>query len=360
MELSVYLSREDCLNVAFAFGADCVILDTQRTRPVTESDFDLKSIEAARGRARKLDKKVSVWFPAVPKQRQLPDIASVADSIARIGIECVIIKDPSLIALLGGRGIKQFVLDPETPVANMASASFWQAQGLTSWFPPFDCSAQDLKELLGISNGRGFSYIGFCAIGAGGVPIFSGAGKSGAWLGFSALDHLNSLYEFGVRKLVSFPPMQSRTSIALSTRAIKRCIDEAVNGKLTAAKTRKSQRELQSVCRRPISRGFLPGFFHNPRHAKIAGTRLGGEVCGIVREFFADQGRARVMLQTSVAAGDDLEVITPDGDYRFTLGAASLMDEDGHALERAMAEETREISLFLPKKAAPYSLVIKL
>lgn len=355
IELSVYVCREESLTAALAFGADAVIIDTPRTRSTGDSEFDLKSLEAAHNRARKLGKKITVWFPAIPKTRHLAEAASVAASIARIGIDSAIVRDPFVIATLSGLGLKHFILDPEIPVANPASASFWQAQGLCRWFPPFDSTLQDLKETLQISGGRGFCSICLCATDAKGNPLYSKTGD--AHHCFAPLETIPQFLEAGCRNFYLFPPSASQIPVAISTRAVRNCIDNSVFAEPSPRKMRGYIRDLKSVCSLPISKGFLPGYLHKPKEAKNQGSRLGYRIAGVVREFFADQGRARVLLQHPIKVNDELIAITPDGDYRTIIGAASMMNDDGHAVEYAAPPQYTEISIFLPKKTTPYSLL---
>lgn len=357
-ELWVYVCREDCLMPALAFGADRIIIDTPRTRIATRSDFDLKSLEAAHNRARRLGKGISVWFPILPKPRQAAEIASVAASIARIGIGSAIVRDPFVLTTLSGRGLKHFVLDPETPVSNAASASFWQAQGISEWFPPFDSSTMDLKDIYAESGGRGFATICLAGMDYNGTPDFCTTTLPHSL--FSAIEAISNLFDWGARKFVAFPPEQSQLAVAVFTRALRNCLNEAAVRTVSPRKLRRYKREIESVSRLSVSKGFLPGFLHRTKRASSnLGALLDAEVIGAVKEFFAEQGRARVILQGNIKVGDDVTVVTPNGDYKAFIGAATLMDGAGHALERAEISMLEEISVFLPRLTPSNSLLIR-
>jgi hypothetical protein len=354
-EIAVYVLNPDELRVAFAFGADRAIVDTSRTRYGSASQFDLHSLEWAINHAAKHGKSVTVWLgisPSIPRAREADRLA---DSLKRIGAASAIIRDPCMIALCGNAEIKDLVLDPSLPIRNAAAAEFWHAMGVQSWFAGFDLSAFELEALLSSAAGKGAFVYGLAAMTSAGAPIMPGSDGEPRY-SFASLHYLPRFLNAGMKRLALFPPEGGAAAVA----AIVRAFAAVLRGKPRRANASVAMKQLNRAIRLPVSRGFFPGRLHIPPGGRPpAGRLLSAEVAGVVREYYSDQRRVRVVLKAPIRAGEEMLLMTPEADFRFRIGYASIMDKSGSALEAAAPGRHREVSMFLPAEAAPYSLILR-
>jgi putative protease len=87
------------------------------------------------------------------------------------------------------------------------------------------------------------------------------------------------------------------------------------------------------------NRGYTEGFFRrhvfdeyqNYEHG--ASIRDKQEFCGEVLDYDSQKGMATVSVNNKFAVGDELEVLTPQGNLRFELTA--MESQQGHAIEVA-------------------------
>lgn len=146
-----------------------------------------------------------------------------------------------------------------------------------------------------------------------------------------AVEHVHRLTRIGVDCLKIEGRTKSHYYTARTTQVYRRAIDDAVAGKPFDPSL---MGELENLA----NRGYTDGFFERHESQEMQQYRMGASSAD-KSKFVAEvtavdaQGMAELVVKNKFAVGDQLELITPQGNQRFRLDA--LQDSEGNALEEA-------------------------
>ncbi len=147
-----------------------------------------------------------------------------------------------------------------------------------------------------------------------------------------AVEHVHRLVDIGVDCLKIEGRTKSYYYTARATQIYRQAIDDAVSGK-------KFDRHLMTELESLAHRGYTDGFFerHPPQELqryRDSSSRSQRQVfSGEVMKFDSDSNRILVDIKNKITLGDEMELLTANGNYRFALN--NIMDHSGNNIECA-------------------------
>lgn len=147
-----------------------------------------------------------------------------------------------------------------------------------------------------------------------------------------AVEHVHRLVDIGVDCLKIEGRTKSYYYTARATQIYRQAIDDAVSGK-------KFDRHLMTELESLAHRGYTDGFFerHPPQEMqryRDSSSRSQRQVfSGEVMEFDSDRNRILVDVKNKITLGDEMELLTAKGNYRFALN--NITDQNGNNIECA-------------------------
>jgi len=147
-----------------------------------------------------------------------------------------------------------------------------------------------------------------------------------------AVDDVHRLVDIGVDCLKIEGRTKSYYYTARATQIYRKAIDVAVSGK-------KFDQQLMTELESLAHRGYTDGFFerHPPQELqryRDSSSRSQRQVfSGEVIEFDSDRNRVLVDIKNKITLGDEMELLTANGNYRFAL--KNIMDHHGNNIECA-------------------------
>jgi len=147
-----------------------------------------------------------------------------------------------------------------------------------------------------------------------------------------AVEHVHRLVDIGVDCLKIEGRTKSYYYTARATQIYRQAIDDAVSGK-------KFDRHLMTELESLAHRGYTDGFFerHPPQELqryRDSSSRSQRQVfSGEVMEFDSDRNSILVDIKNKITLGDEMELLTANGNYRFSLN--NITDHNGNNIECA-------------------------
>jgi len=147
-----------------------------------------------------------------------------------------------------------------------------------------------------------------------------------------AVEHVHRLVDIGVDCLKIEGRTKSYYYTARATQIYRQAIDDAVSGK-------KFDQYLMTELESLAHRGYTDGFFerHPPQELqryRDSSSRSQRQVfSGEVMKFDSDSNRILVDIKNKITLGDEMELLTANGNYRFALN--KITDHNGNNIECA-------------------------
>ena len=147
-----------------------------------------------------------------------------------------------------------------------------------------------------------------------------------------AVEHVHRLIDIGVDCLKIEGRTKSYYYTARATQIYRQAIDDAVSGK-------KFDQYLMTELESLAHRGYTDGFFerHPPQELqryRDSSSRSQRQVfSGEVMKFDSDSNRILVDIKNKITLGDEMELLTANGNYRFALN--KITDHNGNNIECA-------------------------
>ncbi len=147
-----------------------------------------------------------------------------------------------------------------------------------------------------------------------------------------AVEHVHRLVDIGVDCLKIEGRTKSYYYTARATQIYRQAIDDASSGK-------KFDPQLMTELENLAHRGYTDGFFerHAPQELqryRDNSSRSQRQIfAGEVLEFNKQENRILVDIKNKITVGDEVELLTSNGNYNFTLGA--MIDKHGNTVDCA-------------------------
>lgn len=135
-----------------------------------------------------------------------------------------------------------------------------------------------------------------------------------------AVEHVHKLTEIGVDCLKIEGRTKSYYYTARTTQVYRKAIDDAVAGR---AFDPGLMAELENLAQR----GYTDGFFERHESEELQNYRQGAskatrsQFVADIMQYHADSGEADLDIKNKITVGDELELITPEGNEKFRIDA---------------------------------------
>ena len=135
-----------------------------------------------------------------------------------------------------------------------------------------------------------------------------------------AVEHVHRLTEIGVDCLKIEGRTKSHYYTARTTQVYRKAIDDAAAG-------RPFDPTLMAELENLAQRGYTDGFFERHETQELQNYRQGAskatkaQFVAEIMEYDVDSGQAELDVKNKIRVGDELELITPDGNQKFKLDA---------------------------------------
>lgn len=164
-----------------------------------------------------------------------------------------------------------------------------------------------------------------------------------------AVEHVHRLVQMGIDCLKIEGRTKSHYYASRTTQVYRQAIDDAVAG-------RPFRPELMADLESLANRGYTDGFFQRHESEELQNYRQGSSSSS--RQLFVGEitssdevsGLTSVDVKNKFAVGDQLELMMPDGNLRFSLKV--MEDEHGNAMEVAPGGGYK-VRVRLPEKCVP-------
>jgi len=145
-----------------------------------------------------------------------------------------------------------------------------------------------------------------------------------------AVQHVGELTRMGVHSLKIEGRTKSTYYVARTTQVYRRAIDEAVQGRPFDMEL---MNELEALSNRGYTEGFLRRHLPEEYQTYEQGSSFAGtqQVVGTIAD--ADERWLTIDVKNKFAPGDQLELITPEGNLRFS--AETMENRNGEAMDYA-------------------------
>ena len=397
------------LRLAFAYGADAVYAGQPRySLRVRNNEFDLATLESGINEAHALGKKLYVVVNIAPHNSKLKSFIADMAPVVALKPDALIVSDPGVIYLLRQHFPKMPLhLSVQANTVNWAAVQFWQSIGVERIILSRELSVEEIAEIrtevpdmeleVFVHGALCMAYSGRCLL-SGYInkrdpnqgactnscrwpyqvhaaveddtgqfkPISTPAlleeqGRPGELMTIDedlhgtyilnskdlrAIAHVPALTAMGVHSLKIEGRTKSPYYVARTAQAYRQAIDDAVAGKTF---NHHLLGELEGMANRGFTEGFLRR--HKPQDTQNYDTshRVGEQL--LVGEFISEQdseGFALLEAKNQFAVGDQLILMTPQGNHTFTL--AALRDKQDNAIVLAPGA-CYQLKVQLPQRA---------
>ncbi len=371
---------------ALHFGADAVYLGGKQFSLRTFADnFTQEELQTAITEAHAAGKKVYVTANIYARNPDFSMLGDYFETLQIMGADGVIVSDPGVIYLAKKRAPALCLhLSTQANTTNKYAVKFWQEQGVSRVILARELSLAEIAEIheftpeteleAFVHGAMCISYSGRCLLSdyLDGRSSNRGAcvqscrwkyevralnatnGKS-EWLpveedakgtyifnskDLNMLSRLREMEGAGIRSFKIEGRMKSGYYLATVINAYRR----AMNGEPESV----SEEELLRVAHRAYTEAYADG--KNAETVNYSDSQSKGEYTYIADVLGTENGFVRVEMRNRFHAGEELEVLSPDGNFRKTFTAKEIYDSKGElAQDCKLVQETYKI-------ACPYEL----
>lgn len=370
------------MRLAFAYGADAVYAGQPRySLRVRNNEFDLATLAEGISEAHQLKKKFYVVVNIAPHNSKLTSFVSDMAAVVALGPDALIVSDPGVIYLLKQHFPAMALhLSVQANTVNWAAVRFWQSQGVERVILSRELSVEEIGDIrrevpdmeleVFVHGALCMAYSGRCLL-SGYInkrdpnqgactnscrwpyqvhaaredevgqfnPVSTPAlleeqGRPGELMAIDedvhgtyilnskdlrAIEHVPALTAMGVHSLKIEGRTKSPYYVARTAQVYRQAIDDAAAGK---AFNSQLLGELEGMANRGFTEGFLRR--HKPQDLQNYDTSHSVGEQLLVGEFIAEQdadGFALLEVKNQFAVGDELMLMTPQGNHAFVLQA---------------------------------------
>lgn len=368
------------MRLAFAYGADAVYAGQPRySLRVRNNEFDLATLAEGISEAHQLKKKFYVVVNIAPHNSKLTSFVSDMAAVVALGPDALIVSDPGVIYLLRQHFPKMPLhLSVQANTVNWAAVKFWQSLGVERVILSRELSVEEIGDIrrevpdmeleVFVHGALCMAYSGRCLLSgyinkrdpnqgtctnscrwpyqvhaaveddagqfkAVGTPaLLEELGRPGELMAIDedvhgtyilnskdlrAIEHVPALTAMGVHSLKIEGRTKSPYYVARTAQVYRQAIDDAAAGK---AFNSQLLGELEGMANRGFTEGFLRR--HKPQDLQNYDTSHSVGEQLLVGEFIAEQdtdGFALLDVKNQFAVGDELILMTPQGNHAFVL-----------------------------------------
>ncbi|MTJ01664.1 U32 family peptidase [Idiomarina piscisalsi] len=415
-ELLCPAGSPEAMRMAFAYGADAVYAGEPRySLRVRNNSFTLDNLGDCIEEAHKRGKRFYVVVNIAPHNTKLTRFVDHMRTIVDMQPDALIVSDPGVVMLLQEHFPEQPLhLSVQANTINWAALKFWQKQGIERVILSRELGLKEIADMrqqvpdieveVFVHGALCMAYSGRCLLSgymnkrdpnqgactnacrwgyevhearenAVGQydPVLLGDPKKpqdlmlldedqhGSYIMNSkdlrAVEYVNDLVQMGVHSLKIEGRTKSDYYIARTAQVYRQAIDDAVAGKPFDPAL---LNDLEGMANRGFTAGFLqrhtPHDLQNYERSHSEGQHLlVGQLC----DAHGD-GRYQVSVKNGFAIGDELLLMTPNGNHRFQL--ADMTSTRDEAMIRAPGSGYTVVlntPVTIDEKDIPYCFLVK-
>jgi len=383
------------MRYALAYGADTVYAGLPRySLRVRNNDFLEDNLRIGIAETHAQGRKFFVACNLMPHGTKLRTFLTDMEPVVAAGPDALIMADPGLIMLVRERWPQLPIhLSVQANTVNSAAVRFWQKLGLTRVILSRELSLDEVAQIrqacpdmeleVFVHGALCIAYSGRCLLSgyfnhrdpnqgtctnscrwgyrlagpqaaqgqrhpaADGLYYLEESQRSGELMpvfedehgtyilnskDLRAVEHVHRLVEIGVDCLKIEGRTKSHYYTARTTQVYRQAIDDAVAG-------RPFRPALLQQLEGLANRGYTDGFYQRHETQELQNYRRGSSdhqrqvFVGEIGEGSLEPGWAEILVKNKFRIGDELELITPAGNYRFQL--ESMRGPDGQAMAEA-------------------------
>ena len=383
------------LEMALCYGADAVYLAGKEFGlRASAGNFERDELARALELAHGMGKKVYVTCNTLPREDELARLPEYLAFLQEAGADALIIADLGVLALAKRFAPKLHLhVSTQLGVVNSATANILHAMGADTVVLARELSLEEIRRIRAntpaelrleafVHGAMCVSFSGRCLLSNYMTGRDANRGEcaqpcrwkyslveekrpdqsfditeddGGTYIMNSndlcMIGHLQDLAEAGVSSFKIEGRMKSAYYAAVVTNAYRHALDAVAEGNPVPEIW---VRETEMVSHRPYCTGFYLGT--QPGQCYDGTYTSGADVVAVV-EGCDEEGNARLTQRNKLAVGEELELLTPDGEpVSFTLG--ELFDAEGESIPNAR-HPMMEFSTRLPKSAPRLSILRK-
>ncbi len=359
------------LETALHFGADAVYLGGKQFSLRTFADnFTEDELRAAVKLARSMQKKVYVTVNILARNADFGYMEEYLRLLSDSGVDGIIVSDVGIVALAKKVAPDLPIhLSTQANTTNKYAVRFWQDEGVARIVLARELSLREIAEIHDfvpnmeleafVHGAMCISYSGRCLLSdyldgrssnRGAcvqacrwkyeVRALNATNGESAWLpveqddngtyifnskDLNMLDRLQDLERAGVRSFKIEGRMKSAYYLATVINAYRR----AMNGE----DAKVSERELLAVAHREYTQAYADGA--NDKTVNYTDSQSKGEYTYIADVVGGGEGFVQAQMRNRFYCGDELEVLSPSGNFRKTFKVTDAYTSKGERVEDA-------------------------
>lgn len=394
----------DAMRMAFAYGADAVYAGQPRySLRVRNNSFDLTNLKIGIEEAHALGKKFYVVANIAPHNAKLKSFVDDMAPVVALKPDALIVSDPGIVMLLREHFPEQDLhLSVQANTINWAAVKFWQQQGITRVILSRELEVKEIAEIrekcpdmeleVFVHGALCMAYSGRCLLSGyinkrdpnqgactnacrwpyqvhdaeedevgqfrpidspvlleepqrPGELMLMDEDIHGTYIMNSkdlrGVQHVEALARMGIHSLKIEGRTKSDYYVARTAQVYRQAIDDAVAGRPF---NQQLLYDLEGMANRGFTEGFLrrhvPSETQNYQTSHSHGQQL---LVGAVQS--SDGANAWIDVKNAFATGDQLILMKPSGNVRFTAGV--LFNKDNEVIARAPGSG-HQVELRLP------------
>ena len=354
---------------ALHFGADAVYVGGKNFSLRTFADnFSLEELKSAVGVAHQQNKKIYVTANVFAKNADFELLKDYLPYLESIGVDAAIISDPGVVYLAKQVAPKLNIhLSTQANTTNKYAVKFWDEIGVSRVILARELSLAEIKDIREfnpnveleafVHGAMCISYSGRCLLSdyldgrssnRGAcvqscrwryeVRALNPSKEETGWLpleedgrgtfifnskDLNMLSYLKELEEAGVSSFKIEGRMKSGYYLATVINAYRRLMD---GGKLS-----ESEDELLRVAHRDYTTAYALG--KNNQTVNYTDSQSKGEYVYIADTLGSKDGFLHVEMRNRFKKGDELEILSPDGNFKKSFTVETVYDSNGELVE---------------------------
>lgn len=369
------------LKIALLYGADAVYLGGRFSLRANASNFTIEDIKEGVEYAHRLNKKVYVTVNIALHNEELKQIREYLESLDQIGVDAIIVSDPSIIEIAKAHTNLEIHLSTQNSSLNKEAVEFWKNEGISRVVLARETSKEEMEDIkkldieleVFIHGAMCASYSGRCVL----SNLFTGrdANRGGCaqicrWdfdlldennneikgekpftfctKDLSLLKHIPELVDLEIDSLKIEGRMRSIYYLATVVSTYRKVIDEYCNNK----EKYEYNLKYEQILRRCANRDSVPQFFNGifDKNMQYYNGRMevsNQDFIGLILDY--KDGYAKIEQRNYFKKGDKVTIFGPDEEFSFVI--EEILDEEKNPIE-IVRHPKQIVYVRVPKKVS--------
>ena len=400
VELLAPAGNLEKMKMALVYGADAVFVGGERYGLRAHAgNFSMDELEEGVALAHEMGRKVYLTVNIIPHNDDLEGLDEFVDRTVKIGLDALIVADPGVYQV--ARSVSPDIdihLSTQANVTNWRSALYWYRQGVRRIILSRELTLDeiviirekvpdDLELEVFVHGAMCVSYSGRCLLSSYMAGRDSNRGScvhpcrwkyylmeetrpgqyfpvyendSGTYI-FNSKDlcmiqHLPELIGTGISNMKIEGRMKSAYYVATVIKAYREALDSYYKDPENYVFNPAHLEEVSKASHREFTTGFYFGRGSEGKQVYDTSDYIREyDFVGIVKDYETDTGYAVVEQRNRIQAGDEVEIVPPEGPY-FTQIIEHMTDMENNPITSAPHAQMM-IRIPLGRQVPPYSIL---